>query len=50
MGAEGDFYLTGRVALEHLSEDEIDRIIGVIYEATERWFQAAVRIAYGPRT
>lgn len=50
MGAEGDFYLTGRVAVEHLSEDEIDRIIGVIYEATERWFQAAVRIAYGPRT
>lgn len=50
MGTEGDIYLTGRVALEHLTEDEIDRIIGVIYEVTERWFQAAVRIAYGPRT
>ena len=49
MGPEGDVYLTGRVALEHLTEDEIDRIIGVIYEVTERWFQAAVRIAYGPR-
>ena len=49
MGPEGDVYLTGRVALEHLSEDEIDRIIGVIYEVTERWFQPAVRIAYGPR-
>ena len=50
MGTEGDIYLTGRVALEHLTEDEIDRIIGVIYEVTERWFQAAVRIAYGSRT
>jgi hypothetical protein len=49
MGAEGDIYLTGRVALEHLTEDEIDRIIGVIYEITERWFQPAVRIAYGAR-
>lgn len=50
MGPEGDVYLTGRVALEHLDEDEIDRIIGVIYEVTERWFQPAVRIAYGARS
>jgi hypothetical protein len=49
MGAEGDVYLTGRVALEHLTAEEIDRIIGVIYEITERWFQAAVRIAYARR-
>ena len=49
MGAEGDVYLTGRVALEHLTAEEIDRIIGVIYEITDRWFQAAVRIAYARR-
>ena len=46
LGRDGDVYLTGRVALEHLTTGELDRIIGVLYELTERWFQAAVRIAY----
>jgi hypothetical protein len=46
LGPEGDVYLVGRVALEHLSEEELDRIIGVLYELTERWFQPVVRIAY----
>jgi hypothetical protein len=46
IGPDGDLYLTGRVALEHLTTEELDRIIGVLYELTERWFQAAVTIAY----
>lgn len=46
LGPDGDLYLTGRVALEHLTEQELDRIIGVLFELTERWFQAAVTIAY----
>jgi hypothetical protein len=46
LGRDGDVYLTGRVALEHLTTEELDRIIGVLYELTERWFQAAVTIAY----
>jgi len=49
LGRDGDVYLTGRVALEHLTEQELDRIIGVLFELTERWFQPAVAIAYGPR-
>ena len=49
VGRDGDVYLTGRVALEHLTEHELDRIIGVLFEATERWFQPAVAIAFGPR-
>lgn len=49
LGPDGDVYLTGRVALEHLTEQELDRIIGVLYELTERWFQGAVTIAYRPR-
>ena len=49
LGRDGDVYLTGRVALEHLTEQELDRIIGVLFELTERWFQAAVAIAYRPR-
>jgi hypothetical protein len=46
LGRDGDVYLTGRCALEHLTADELDRIVGVLYELTERWFQAAVTIAY----
>jgi hypothetical protein len=49
IGRDGDVYLTGRVALEHLTEQELDRIIGVLFELTERWFQAAVTIAFRPR-
>ena len=40
------FNLTGRVAIEHLTVQELDRIVGVLFELTERWFQAAVTIAY----
>lgn len=49
LGPDGDVYLTGRVAIEHLTEQELDRIIGVLFELTERWFQPAVTIAYRPR-
>jgi Putative bacterial sensory transduction regulator len=50
LGRDGDVYLTGRVALEHLTDQELDRIIGVLFELTERWFQAAVTIAFRPRS
>ena len=46
LGPDGDIYLVGRLGLEHLTEAELDRIIGVLYEATERWFQPLVRMAY----
>jgi hypothetical protein len=49
LGPDGDVYLVGRVALEHLTIDELDRIIGVLYELTERWFQPLVQLAYGRR-
>ena len=29
--------------------DELDRIIGVLYELVERWFQPVVAIAFRPR-
>lgn len=46
IGPDEDLYLTGRVALEHLDEEELDRIIGVLYEMVENWFQPAVRLAF----
>jgi hypothetical protein len=50
IGPDGDVYLVGRVALEHLTVEELDRIIGVLYELTERWFQPVVKLAYGNRS
>jgi hypothetical protein len=49
VGPDGDVYLVGRTPIEHLDHAELDRLVGALYEATEQWFQAAVRIAYGPR-
>jgi hypothetical protein len=49
LGPDGDVYLVGRVALEHLTEAELDRIIGVLYELVETWFQPALGIAFGRR-
>lgn len=49
VGPDGDAYLTGRILLRHLDVEELDLMIGTIYEAVEGWFPAAVGIAYGPR-
>ncbi|HZJ26159.1 MAG TPA: YbjN domain-containing protein [Acidimicrobiia bacterium] len=46
LGQDEDVYLVGRVALEHLTEVELDRIIGVLYELVETWFQPAIAIAH----
>jgi len=46
IGPDGDIYLVGRALLEHLDVAELDRIIGVLYEATERWFQPAIRLGF----
>jgi hypothetical protein len=46
IGPDGDCYLVGRVLLEHLDVDELDRIIGVLYELVEQWFQPVVRLAF----
>ena len=47
IGPDGDVYLTGRTLLEHLDVEELDRIIGVLYELVEQWFQPVLRIAFG---
>jgi hypothetical protein len=49
LGPDGDVYLIGRLALEHLTEQELDRIIGVLYELVEMWFQPAITLAYPRR-
>ena len=46
IGPDGDIYLTGRLALEHLTVEELDRIIGVLYEIVERTFPTTIALAY----
>lgn len=47
LGRDGDVYLLGRTPLDDLDETRLDHILGEIYEATETWFQRAVRLAFG---
>jgi hypothetical protein len=46
IGPDGDVYLVGRTLLEHLDVDELDRIIGSLYELVENWFQPALRLTF----
>ncbi|MBI2170336.1 MAG: YbjN domain-containing protein, partial [Actinobacteria bacterium] len=47
LGRDGDVYLVGRVPIQDLDETRLDHVIGEIYEATETWFQPAVKMAFG---
>jgi hypothetical protein len=46
VGPDGDVYLVGRALLEHLDAAELDRIIGVLYDLVDTWFQPVVRLAF----
>ena len=46
LGPDGDVYVVGRVLYEHLSEEELDRVIGVCYELVETWFQPAIKMGF----
>ena len=46
LGSDGEVYVVGRVLYEHLTEEELDRVIGVCYELVETWFQPAIRIGF----
>jgi putative sensory transduction regulator len=46
LGPDNDVYVVGRVPYEHLTEEELDRVIGVLYELVETWFQTAIKIGF----
>jgi Putative bacterial sensory transduction regulator len=46
IGPDGDVYLVGRTLLEHLDGDELDRIIGSLYEMVETWFQPVLDLTF----
>jgi len=49
IGPDGDCYLVGRTLLAHLDVEELDRILGSLYQAVDRWFLPAARLAFGRR-
>ena len=46
LGSDNDVYVVGRVPYEHLTEEELDRIIGVLYDLVETWFQTAIKMGF----
>lgn len=49
VGAEDAVYLRGQIGVRHLDEPELDRILGSLYEYSERFFRPAMRIGYSSR-
>jgi hypothetical protein len=45
--ATGDVYLTGRVGLGGLDEDEIDRLLGSVLTYADEWFDTMLEIGFG---
>ncbi len=47
VGEEDAVFLAGRLPVELVTEAELDRILGTIWEETERCFRTALRLAFG---
>lgn len=49
LGLEEAVYLMGAVAVRHVSEQELDRLLGAAYAYSEAYFRPAMRIGYASR-
>ena len=49
LDAEGGLVLRGRIAREFVTADELDFVLGEIYEMVEMAFRSLLRSAYGTR-
>lgn len=49
IGAEDAVFLLGEIAVEHISPDELDRLLGSTYEYVELCFRPAMRIGFASR-
>ena len=49
VGAEDAVYLRGQIGVRHIDEPELDRILGSLFEYSERFFRPAMRIGYASR-
>jgi hypothetical protein len=43
----GDVYLTGRIALDAVSDDEIDRVLGVVLQHADGMFNEMLKLGFG---
>lgn len=46
IGEEDAVYLMGRIGVTTVEEGSLDQVVGVLYEATERCFRPAMRLAF----
>jgi Putative bacterial sensory transduction regulator len=49
IGDEDAIFLVGQIANDAVDDDELDRILGSLYEWTEQFFRPAMRIGYASR-
>jgi len=49
IGSEDAIFLTGELQLTALNVDELDRIVGTIFEYVEQYFRPALRIGFASR-
>jgi Putative bacterial sensory transduction regulator len=49
IGEEDAIFLIGQIANDAVDDDELDRILGSLYEWTEQFFRPAMRIGYASR-
>lgn len=49
IGEEHAIFLKGRVALEHVDDALLDRVLGSVYAAVELCFQPAIRLGFASR-
>jgi hypothetical protein len=49
IGLEEAVYLMGAIAVGHVTEDELDRLLGAAYAYSEAYFRPAMRIGYATR-
>lgn len=49
IGDEDAVYLAGRLPIDQVSEQELDRVLGTLWEWVERTFRPAMRLAFASR-
>ncbi len=49
IGPERAIYLVGRLPINQINAEELDRVIGTIYEYTEQHFKPAMQLGFGEK-
>ncbi|MCP3937982.1 MAG: YbjN domain-containing protein [Actinomycetia bacterium] len=49
IGAEDAIFIEGEIGYQTIDDYELDRILGTVYEAVERWFRPLLRLAFSSR-